>query len=331
MRGVDQRVDALAQQIIRQSCGAAKTAAANRHRLARGRSGAAGERQRHVKLAAAGQSFRQHARFRRTAENKDCARFFAMPLPEAIEHDTAASPRWLSIVGIGEDGVDGLSATARGLISAAEIVFGGKRHLGLAAPLIRGAARPWPSPFDGAAEEVDQSSRPADLRARFRRSVPLRRRRGVGANDRCARDDRRAGAIGLQPGGGAARLVVGGDDAAFGARPQSRSGSSASAAGRAHSCADIRRRWTARRWRSFSRNRASARRGSPCSKRSADRASAFALRRRPHSISAPSMRSTRWRSRWRPRPMRASSPAAPASPMISSSMTARSPSAKCAR
>ena len=77
-----------------------------------------------------------------------------MSLPEAIERDTAASTRWLSIVGIGEDGVDGLSAAARGLISAAEIVFGGKRHLALAAPLIRGAARPWPSPFDGAAEEV---------------------------------------------------------------------------------------------------------------------------------------------------------------------------------
>jgi precorrin-6B C5,15-methyltransferase / cobalt-precorrin-6B C5,C15-methyltransferase len=68
--------------------------------------------------------------------------------------DTAASPRWLSIVGIGEDGADGLSAAARGLISAAEIVFGGRRHLTLAAPLIRGAARSWPSPFDGAAEEV---------------------------------------------------------------------------------------------------------------------------------------------------------------------------------
>jgi precorrin-6B C5,15-methyltransferase / cobalt-precorrin-6B C5,C15-methyltransferase len=77
-----------------------------------------------------------------------------MSLPEAIERDTAASPRWLSIVGIGEDGVDGLSVTARGLISAAEIVFGGKRHLALAAPLIRAAARPWPSPFDGAAAEV---------------------------------------------------------------------------------------------------------------------------------------------------------------------------------
>ncbi len=74
--------------------------------------------------------------------------------PDKVERETAASPRWLSIVGIGEDGVEGLSAAARGLIAAAEIVFGGRRHLSLAAPLIRGAARPWPSPFDGAADEV---------------------------------------------------------------------------------------------------------------------------------------------------------------------------------
>jgi precorrin-6Y C5,15-methyltransferase (decarboxylating) len=66
----------------------------------------------------------------------------------------AASPRWLSIVGIGESGVDGLSPVARGLISGADIVFGGKRHLELAATLIRGAARPWPSPFEQAIPEV---------------------------------------------------------------------------------------------------------------------------------------------------------------------------------
>jgi precorrin-6Y C5,15-methyltransferase (decarboxylating) len=76
------------------------------------------------------------------------------PLAEKLPHDTAASPRWLSIVGIGEDGLEGLGPAGRALIGAAEIVFGGRRHLGLAAPLIRGAARPWPSPFDGAAEEV---------------------------------------------------------------------------------------------------------------------------------------------------------------------------------
>jgi precorrin-6Y C5,15-methyltransferase (decarboxylating) len=77
-----------------------------------------------------------------------------MALADPIAPDIAAPHRWLSIVGIGEDGVDGLSPTARALVSGAEIVFGGKRHLALASPLIRGAARPWPSPFERAVEEV---------------------------------------------------------------------------------------------------------------------------------------------------------------------------------
>ncbi|HEV3396781.1 MAG TPA: cobalamin biosynthesis bifunctional protein CbiET, partial [Xanthobacteraceae bacterium] len=77
-----------------------------------------------------------------------------MAIADPLARESAAPRRWLSIVGIGEDGVDGLGATARGLISSAEIVFGGKRHLALAGSLIRGAARPWPSPFDRAVEEV---------------------------------------------------------------------------------------------------------------------------------------------------------------------------------
>lgn len=68
--------------------------------------------------------------------------------------DPASSRRWLSIVGIGEDGIDGLGAGARTLIESAEIVFGGARHLALAAPLIRGQAKPWPSPFSLAVGEV---------------------------------------------------------------------------------------------------------------------------------------------------------------------------------
>jgi precorrin-6Y C5,15-methyltransferase (decarboxylating) len=77
-----------------------------------------------------------------------------MSRPEVVAGDTAAAARWLSIVGIGEDGVAGLTAVARELVSSAEIVFGGKRHLALAAPLIRGALRPWPSPFGQAVAEV---------------------------------------------------------------------------------------------------------------------------------------------------------------------------------
>ncbi|WP_206020804.1 precorrin-6y C5,15-methyltransferase (decarboxylating) subunit CbiE [Roseococcus sp. SYP-B2431] len=62
--------------------------------------------------------------------------------------ETAAGTRWLSILGLGEEGVVGLPPLSRGLVAGAEIVFGGRRHLELAAPLIRGEARPWPSPFD---------------------------------------------------------------------------------------------------------------------------------------------------------------------------------------
>ncbi|MBN8994010.1 MAG: precorrin-6y C5,15-methyltransferase (decarboxylating) subunit CbiE [Rhizobiales bacterium] len=59
----------------------------------------------------------------------------------------AADGPWLAIVGIGEDGVEGLSPAARKLVSGAEIVFGGQRHLALADAIITGARRPWPSPF----------------------------------------------------------------------------------------------------------------------------------------------------------------------------------------
>ena len=43
---------------------------------------------------------------------------------------------------------------ARELIQSAAVVFGGARHLTLAAPLIRGIPRPWPVPFDPNVAEV---------------------------------------------------------------------------------------------------------------------------------------------------------------------------------
>lgn len=66
----------------------------------------------------------------------------------------APMERWLTVVGIGEDGVAGLGDEAKRAISAAAYVFGGKRHLALAADLIRGEARAWPSPFDNEMRDV---------------------------------------------------------------------------------------------------------------------------------------------------------------------------------
>lgn len=42
-----------------------------------------------------------------------------------------ADAPWLSIIGIGDDGLDGLSPVARSVLESAEIVCGGKRHLAM--------------------------------------------------------------------------------------------------------------------------------------------------------------------------------------------------------
>lgn len=58
----------------------------------------------------------------------------------------SAVRRWLSIIGIGEDGLDGLSPAARALIAQATLVVGGRRHLSLVAGVTHGETLAWPSP-----------------------------------------------------------------------------------------------------------------------------------------------------------------------------------------
>ncbi len=66
------------------------------------------------------------------------------------EPQDIAGKRWLFIVGIGEDGVAGLSQEACRLVESADLVAGGARHLALAASLIRGERLAWPSPIEDA-------------------------------------------------------------------------------------------------------------------------------------------------------------------------------------
>jgi precorrin-6Y C5,15-methyltransferase (decarboxylating) len=61
--------------------------------------------------------------------------------------EPCSSP-WLTIIGIGEDGLAGLSEASRNALAEAEIVFGGERHLKLAR--VNGRGKPWPVPFDAA-------------------------------------------------------------------------------------------------------------------------------------------------------------------------------------
>jgi precorrin-6Y C5,15-methyltransferase (decarboxylating) len=70
------------------------------------------------------------------------------------EGENSTGTRWLSIVGIGEDGIAGLSPMAQRLVSSAELVVGGKRHLDLAASLINGRSFSWPSPIGDALPEI---------------------------------------------------------------------------------------------------------------------------------------------------------------------------------
>lgn len=53
---------------------------------------------------------------------------------------------WLTIIGLGEDGLPGLPDTSRAALAEAEVIFGGPRHLALAEAGGRG--QPWPVPFD---------------------------------------------------------------------------------------------------------------------------------------------------------------------------------------
>ncbi|WP_086999026.1 precorrin-6y C5,15-methyltransferase (decarboxylating) subunit CbiE [Rhizobium sullae] len=55
---------------------------------------------------------------------------------------------WLVIIGIGEDGPEGLGEQAKRLISAAPAVFGGERHHALMDSLITGERLFWQSPFE---------------------------------------------------------------------------------------------------------------------------------------------------------------------------------------
>ena len=62
--------------------------------------------------------------------------------------------RWLGLVGVGEDGIDGLTPAARRLVAQADFVVGGKRHLALAGPL-EAETMTWPAPIENALDAIE--------------------------------------------------------------------------------------------------------------------------------------------------------------------------------
>lgn len=57
------------------------------------------------------------------------------------------SEPWLHVVGIGEDGMDGLMPATRAIVESAEVILGGDRHHHLSDE-IKAERIAWPSPFD---------------------------------------------------------------------------------------------------------------------------------------------------------------------------------------
>jgi precorrin-6Y C5,15-methyltransferase (decarboxylating) len=69
-------------------------------------------------------------------------------------NDQNVQQKWLSIVGIGEDGLDGLNAVGRSLLNQAEVIIGGERHLALL-PAENGRERLlWTSPIEHSIQEI---------------------------------------------------------------------------------------------------------------------------------------------------------------------------------
>ena len=62
--------------------------------------------------------------------------------------------KWLSIIGIGEDGVAGLSPIALSCLDKAKIIFGGERHLSMLPADDNSQKIPWKSPFPTSITEI---------------------------------------------------------------------------------------------------------------------------------------------------------------------------------
>jgi precorrin-6B C5,15-methyltransferase / cobalt-precorrin-6B C5,C15-methyltransferase len=60
---------------------------------------------------------------------------------------------WLWVIGIGDDGLEGLSALSRGLIDRAEAIAGGGRHLSMLVDDHRPRI-PWTSPLGDAIDQL---------------------------------------------------------------------------------------------------------------------------------------------------------------------------------
>ena len=60
---------------------------------------------------------------------------------------------WLTVIGIGEDGIEGLPPIHRATIAAAELIIGGERHLAMLGA-VKAETQSWASPLSRTVEEI---------------------------------------------------------------------------------------------------------------------------------------------------------------------------------
>ena len=128
------------------------------------------------------------------------SRTFALAAMTAPSRD-----KWLSLIGIGEDGIEALSPAVRTLLAQAHLVVGGARHLALAGPLAA-ETMTWPSPLADAIPKIlARRGSPVCVLASgdpFFYGVGTLLERPC----RAARNAVLSGAFGVQPRGGEAQL-----------------------------------------------------------------------------------------------------------------------------
>ncbi|HSE79215.1 MAG TPA: precorrin-6y C5,15-methyltransferase (decarboxylating) subunit CbiE [Alphaproteobacteria bacterium] len=62
---------------------------------------------------------------------------------------------WLSVIGLGEDGIGGLSSAAQALLGAAEIVVGGERHLAMLPASVAVERLAWATPLTATMDAIE--------------------------------------------------------------------------------------------------------------------------------------------------------------------------------
>lgn len=77
-------------------------------------------------------------------------------MQDSVNHKTAGAKVWLSIIGIGEEGIDGLGWAAGRRLQEAEFIFGGVRHLAFLDGHFPAERIEWPKPFADSVAKVQK-------------------------------------------------------------------------------------------------------------------------------------------------------------------------------